>query len=584
MLETGVPLFSLTLIGMCVLGLGTICLRSPRRPTVGWMLLGLSSALLAAFSDLQGKGSSVFGARIWTSGWLGPPLEVGSLSVGINQDFLGMSLAIFFLILASWVLLTLQRETQGARLGAPLRFGVGVLLVSTAGVGLSWIALTPWLGLFGISLCGLGGGCMAARVGLVGTTGSARQHGERFLVERMSGIVLSGLGAQMLASWRLPLVLDAQSDWHLPGPGGWGTIVLFIGLAVQLRADPDSLRRDLPSPLTHPAGNTDQDPRMLQLFLGQICPAGASFALLMRLEPALRPLALEPVLAGACLIFAALSWLRGLLQRCAWTAIGYWLSGAYFLALFALLAHEPQAALSAMVGASIGALLLGLGHPRGRLQAGLAAWMATGGPLSVGAFAGLRLMNLGMNQWRHAAWVVGLVFLQSLLPWIVAFEASRSPPLLPTHALHWALIAGSLLIGVFLSWGSGVWGALLGGLSGEAPFLNALCSSASNSVAHHSREQLVALSCLFWGIWGSGISVAYWLIRRADATGGLSWWKQLERLSPRGSALVAAGFYVDRIVRRACACCTILGGNLSVGWIFGSGVIFCHGTSGLCWS
>src|SRR5690242_18016023 len=79
-----------------------------------------------------------FRTKIWMSGWIWPKNEIGAIRVGVFQDPIGLVVTLLAAIVASALLLNrgfLAKEPRSEKVYA-------ALLISTAGVALSWNSLT----------------------------------------------------------------------------------------------------------------------------------------------------------------------------------------------------------------------------------------------------------------------------------------------------------------------------------------------------------------------------------------------------------------------------------------------------------
>jgi NADH:ubiquinone oxidoreductase subunit 2 (subunit N) len=164
-----------------------------------------------------------------------PRNELGALTVGVFQDFLGMAMSALVAIVAGIVILdgvTFSREIYPEKAYAALLF-------STAGVVLAWNSLTPWLALGGLTLAIIGG---FISLGSRWDSNAEANLASRFIYERATGFLLSFFGTCILAVPRSALLLNDAKSWVVSSESlssSWiGACFLVLGFFVQMQPFP----------------------------------------------------------------------------------------------------------------------------------------------------------------------------------------------------------------------------------------------------------------------------------------------------------------------------------------------------------
>jgi len=338
-LENSHRIIALLVSTLWLVGFAILVVR-PKDKKAGWIpvgmlalfVIGLGVDLFFVQRDLGGT------QKIWSRGWIGPRDQDGAITIGILEDTLGLTAAIFSSLLAlflsanRWIA---QREQ------APERVYSG-LLMSVAGISVAWMALTPWLSLLGISLTALGGFVM------LGAKSEADLI-EIFGTERTVGFVLSFAGSAVLAGGRGALALDkgfTLSSSSVPhGFDVMGGVLFLLGLFVQMQAIP-FLSWVIRSPQVSSATS---------LIVAQIFPALATLGLAIRFEPELRGLGIFPIFQWVGLVSALLAALCGLAQKDWKTALPLWLSASLSFIFTALCSSGPTVAFPLFIGTAMSA-------------------------------------------------------------------------------------------------------------------------------------------------------------------------------------------------------------------------------------
>ena len=398
--------FSFQLLGKKAKGLDWLCLS-----TLSLFAIGIAIDLFFVNRDMPGL------QKIWGRGWIGPRDQNGAITIGILEDSLGLTVAIAGTILGALLSLNrrlIQKENH------PERIYAGVLM-SVAGVAVSWLALTPWLAILGLTLTTLGG---AAALG-------AQRDPEvtsRFGQERMWGFVFTFLGAAVLGGGRHALSLDRGFSL---GAGGLppvfdsiGSSFLVLGVYLYLQPFPffGWLARE-------PKISSAASLVMTQLFAAMGC-----FGLVIRFETELRSLGVFSYFEWIALVSALLAAICGIAQENWKTALPLWVSAAMSFAFADLCFSGGLSAFTILMGIVISAAALSfiacsqewgtLGKDAPWLRALLFAAMAPGmgmiGFVSCGGY--VRMMTLAGQDPVHAASFLFVLIIINFLLWKCAFS------------------------------------------------------------------------------------------------------------------------------------------------------------------
>ena len=329
-------LFVLFLAGLGVLVFGK---RRQNYATwiVGILLAGLLAVVALGWSSLVEEGLH---EKRWLTGWILPRDEPGAITVGVLQDPLGLTMVALATILSGIVLLNrglLAKEPSPERYKA-------AFAISTAGVSVSWIAMTPWLAFVGIGLAILGG---FISLGSRWDTDDEANVAMRFGWEKSWGLFLAFLGACILAGSRSPLDWANAENWAaLPGSSDEiGAGLLAAGLFIQLQS----------FPLTGWIITSSGSPPVLRVVLNQVLPALSVFGVLIRLEPQFRSVGILPVFGWVALGSALFTIGSGFLQTQGRQGLSLWIS-AGFSVVFSTLAFSGQwVATAVLIGLALGA-------------------------------------------------------------------------------------------------------------------------------------------------------------------------------------------------------------------------------------
>ncbi|MFZ9595166.1 MAG: hypothetical protein ACO3A2_03725 [Bdellovibrionia bacterium] len=552
MISSSNPLTLLTLCTLFVLLIGMVSfIWGKHLPGKGLWLSWLAMVIFVAGLGIDCGlfFNEPFEAKSWSVGWIGSRQDLGAITIGVFQD----ALAIAMSFLAALVAITLIVDRADLPSQWDRNKSYGPLIVSMAGVALSWNSMTPWMALGGLMFVILGGFLLG---GVAGDSNQEAKSASRFLMERVFGFLLSFLGSCVLAVSRPALTLDQPLSWLSSGgnpASTWvGSFLLVFGLFLQAQPFPFLGWVVLSSELSPP----------FRILLNQIFPAWSAFALLVRLEPFLTGLGLFPHLGWFALASSILTVFVGLFQNQWRQGLGLWLSSGFSLS-FALLAFSgPLAAMSLLLGVSLGALILskaavGLSEENSKnpLQKNQGFW--TRFVIILGASAGSGMMGFvsavgGVRGLADALNFPGLItlfvvaiFLFGLLCWKVAWTLTRLKRVSDASWLSiflpffWAVLA--------MGW---VWTGLISGdllLGGADRLIPSLFSYFFNSQELEviPSPELISASGIYWGALGFSMATAFWTAGRKEDR-----WLNLARVMPKTTRFIASGYGVDQLVHR----------------------------------
>lgn len=535
----------LLLIGMLTFVWGR---KLPAKGT--WLLWsGLILLLVGAGLESGLFFREEFHTKIWISGWILSRNDPGAITLGLFQDLFGLT----FFVLATLVSAGFLLNGGFLRHSYPERT-LAALAISTSGIALVSLSLTPWLVFAGLLLTILGGGLS---FGTHWDLDAESKVAVRFLWESAIGFLLAFFGASVLASAQFPLFLNETGLWSAAetslGTATLGSILMMAGLFVQTH----------PFPLLGWVVAESKQCPPQRILLNQIFPAWASFVLLLRLEHQFRGLELFPGLGWIALASAALAVLSGFFQKSWRVALGLWLVAGYSLS-FALLAFSGKApALALLLGVSLSALTqANLGTAlQDKEEAGptptqakatwlkslsfIAAAAGTGVVGFVSMAGGLQWILHAMDSPAIVATFLILLFLFVFLGWRVAWRVTK---LSETSNASWAVFLSSslwLLLSLAVVWtGTGTGGAVVGSPDRLLPsLLDALLGVQSPDLKE--TADLFSASGFYWGVLIAAGVGAYWTSGRKEDL-----WASLAEVFPRLSAFFEKGFQVDVLYRK----------------------------------
>ena len=520
-----------------------------------WLLwIGLFSILGGIGVDGGLFSDHSLSIQSWTSGWIGDPQDLHSIKVGVLQDFLGLAMSFFSVMIAGLFLCLknkiLFHEKRAEKIFSALAF-------STAGMVIAWIAVPLWLNFSGIFLTSLGGFlAISARCDDESEAGLAAY----FLSEKAFGFLVGFCGACILSSH------DAVSGVALLSQGStaWiGYLLVLMSLLIFTQPFPLLGWRVCRSNVFTPA----------QTLLCQIFPTWATFVLLLRLDSELSLFQDFQVLAWVSLLSALLAFLGGLFQTSWKESLGAWLVGGFSVVYSSFIFNGPLPALSLLIGMSLAGLCFSLigscshktlekaqtqrplyGSYWIRCALFLAAASGTGMIGFVSATGGLRWIY----QSTHLPLAIALFcifnfFLFALLGWKLSWKISHFLPNVrskESHESYWSSIV-VLYCFIFLSlgvvWTGNISANVIYGFEGLQflpvlfdHFFTTTRGSERLNVLDLHREEFLSVSALYWGIVFLAFLSAYWgFNKRRD--------KSFKKffLAPRITQFIAEGYGVE---------------------------------------
>jgi hypothetical protein len=257
-------------------------------------------------------------------GWFWPKGDVGSIQIGLFQDFHGLSISVIAWFVATIFLLS---GSGGLYKVKHVEQIYGSVLISTAGVFLCWTSLTPWLCFLGIGLT-----IWAGYISMSERLGSERESdfAFRFLFERFAGLALSMLGAVILINSRSVFSWENNEFWASAVMGDWtdlvGGWIMLMGLWMQFQ----------PFPLLGWSIAPVESPIQSSLLFGQLFPALAAFSVFCRMEVQLRNMDILPAFGWFVLSSVILTVLAAIFQKRYSTILRLWVSAGMSLGLSVL--------------------------------------------------------------------------------------------------------------------------------------------------------------------------------------------------------------------------------------------------------
>jgi hypothetical protein len=531
---------------------GVITLAWGRKlPRNGDWLVGIFLAVLAGGLIFAGNGlvEEASRAHVWLRGWIWPVDREGAVPAGILQDPQGLVLAGLGVIFAALLLAgirVLPTQPRPERTYSAIAF-------AAAGCALSWLALTPWLAIGGLSLVILAG---FLSLGSRWDSEDESQLAIRFGRERAFGLILSVLGACALAGGRAPLIWSKTQHWITAAQGMTfteiaGSLLLLAGLLVQLQ----------PFPLLSWTVSPGRTSPWIRITMTQVFPAWATFGILIRLQMSLGDQTIFTVFGWMLLASTLLAVVSGMFQTEWEASLGAWFSSGATLAAAVLCLASPQAALALIVGLGLGvsaftcsqSLLQSAEVPINdeTVAGGTVIWAKTAGFFGIAAAIGVAgFVSAGgqidwlTQSWRdpaQAAAALSSLALFSVLGWKLGWQMSRRKV---ASMPHWSsLVIPTILI--LLSLGVAWNGAILGGvLPGGADKVTPSLMELLFGVPAPGSEESATVFGAYLGALILSLAAAYWA--------------SLQTMQPQGEGFAAkihrvivSGYGVDRVARRA---------------------------------
>ncbi len=494
-----------------------------------------------------------FKIKVWMTGWIWPREDLSAITVGIFQDPLNLSMILLTILVAA---LTLMNQSFLCREPRPEKVHAGIA-ISAAGVAVSWISITPWLGLAGLALSLIGGFIL---FGSRWDSNFEAKVAIRFIGEKSGGLLLALMGASILTSAHTALIFNHSASWMGSGElasSAWiGSILLVMGLFIQMQTFP-LIGGLVPVSELYPP---------LRTLLNQVFPAWAAFGLLVKLEPELIRLGLFPGFGWIALISTLLTVLSGLFQDRWRQGVGLWLSSGYSLSCAFLAFSGPRSAMSLFLGVSLGSLCVSNAatsleggcsyNPNSRKRAiwiKLALFLGTAAGSGVVGFVsatgGLQWISKAMElTGGMVALFLFVLFLFVLLGWKNAWKISK---LSLVTDVSWATVISQfacILLSLGFFWTGCITGDVLLGApdrlvsSGFDVFFGPLVVEVGQS------EAFLTASGLYWGTLILALFTSYYLVgRKVDQ------WELLSRAIPKTKKFLAFGYGIDELVLRMMA-------------------------------
>lgn len=516
----------------------------------GWLLwTGLLLFLVGAGLESGIFFREDFHTKVWVSGWILSRNDPGAITLGVFQDLFGVT----FFVLSTLVSAGFLLNGGFFRHSFPERT-LAALAISTSGIALVSIALTPWLVFVGLLLTILGGGLS---FGTHWDVDSEAKIAARFLWESSIGFLLAFFGACVLASAGFSLFLNETGLWSAGDTNITsalvGSVLLMVGLFVQFH----------PFPLLGWVVAESRQCSPQRVLLNQIFPAWAAFVLLLRLEHQFRGLGLFPHLGWVAWASAVLAVLSGFFQKGWRGALGLWLVAGFSLSCAVLAFSGKIPALALLLGVSLSALTqsnLGTAldekaestSASTRTKAAwlkglsfLAAASGTGLLGFVSMAGGLQWIARAIDSPAVATAFLFLLFLFVFLGWRIAWKMNK---LSATSNASWAVFFSSalwLLLSVAVLWtGTGTGGAVVGSADRLLPSLLESLLGTQGMDPRDSAD-LFSASGFYWGSFIAACVAAYWTSGRKEDL-----WSRLADVFPRVTSFVEQGFKVDVLYRK----------------------------------
>lgn len=556
-------LFTLCLLALLAVGLAVFLFKSlwgfkfyksGRWPIGGMFVVLIGVALFGSFEFLE-NGHQV---QTLNRGWIFPRHEIGAITVGILLDPLALTMTalvatIAFIMLASRSFFSKEAHCEES-----------ALAISTAGVILAWVAMTPWLAFLALVFV-----IFAGFVAL-GSKRNSDQDSDiatRFGWERCWGLAFIVLGAAILAGTRTMLNWDHWVHFAEHGEnssGVWlassalqhrsdliGAGFLLIGLFIQLQI----------FPFMGWVGRRYENSFPLQIVLSQIFPAWVVFALLIRLEQPFRSIGVFPLFAWIPLVAGAMTLGTSLLQMQGRVGVSGWIAAGFSIAFAALASIGVSSAFYILLGVSLGGIAFSIavfamaGGGRNEQNRSI-GWLIICF-LAVAAGTGMLgfVSSGGFISWIAGATSSPLVqgffvlvyFLLVLQGWKLAWMCVW---LKEEEAGSWYSILGPLFL-VFFALGVCWTGTLTGGaLFGNPDTLFSSLSSMLFGVSVQpatgqfavGENEMVSSFWLSFGVQLIGFLAAYWTSGRKH-----HFWGNLTQSFPKISGFMVNGYYTEQL-------------------------------------
>jgi len=530
----------LSLFGVLVSGL-VVLIWGRKIPRNGDWVIGVAHLSFLVAVGLNISSTYQLGSSGWLRGWVWPRNELGSISIGIIRDYLGLVLSgisalVSVLLVANGGLF--NEEPRRERVFAAAGF-------ASTGLALTWMSLTPWLAFIGLASTVFGGFvCLGSRW----SSDSEADLASRFAREKVWGILLSLLGACALAGSGVSLVSDGVINWSFGVLGYVGVLLFVVGLFIQLQPFPFLGLTVTASEIAPPA----------RLMFANVFPAWAAFAVFTRFEDQFRSIGIFPHLGWFAVGSALISAFSGLLQKDWRQGLGVWLSAINSVALAALafsgawagIAVSVSGGLAVAAMSSFGFLIRKNEKPSNDskdkgiwIRIGCITSAAVGSGLIgfISAGGNIRWILAGFSTNTSAAALFTFVsFLLALLLWKLMWNIIHSGKSVYSNYFSVLIPFVFLLfsLGVFWS-GSLTGGTLPGDPDKVARSIFDIFFINDNSL---TEVGLVAV-WLHWGALVIAFVAAYWLAGKQDR------FLRLHTAFPSAASFLAQGYRVDALIR-----------------------------------
>jgi hypothetical protein len=276
-------------------------------------------------------------------GWIFRTEDSGALRLGLSADSLALGLTFLSALMGMAVMALILPKSSELH---PARFVLGSLVLTVTGSSVCFLATTPWLFAFGVSLSVIGG-AFSFRWHL--QKGSSGAEAERFLRERLFSLLLLVVGVAAWSSQGIEVRAGSEGAFS-SSLGLLAIAAVYLGVIIQCQA--------LPFIGIHMRG-LESSPS-LRLFTTQLLPAWSAFALLIRFHKEFLGLGVHAVAGWIGVALAVLSAATGLMQREWRSAVPILASTVSLLSFAALNFVGPGAAFCLLIGGGLGLLGLSL--------------------------------------------------------------------------------------------------------------------------------------------------------------------------------------------------------------------------------
>ncbi len=323
MIQNSPVLFLIGMISVALLGF-FISFYGSRLGRKNLMITGLAmlglfvSVFLGAINLLEGFPEVAH--KIKLVGWIWPKTELGAVQLGLVEDFHGLSISAL-----TWFVSAVFLLSGGAFFKVEkIEQIYASTIISTAGVMLAWHGLTPWICFVGILMT-----IWAGFISLPQRWGSQAEaeYSARFLFERLSGLILSLLGACILVGTRSVFSWETSEIWSSSALGDWTDLVggwaLVLGLWMQFQ----------PFPFLGLLMSSSAAPHSSRILLTLIYPALSAFAVFNRMETQLRNMDIFPVFGWVALGSVFFTVFAAVFQKNYKITLNLWISSGLSIAL-----------------------------------------------------------------------------------------------------------------------------------------------------------------------------------------------------------------------------------------------------------